>query len=194
MGREHSPLSFSYKGKNIMTFETENLKEVGGPGNSDLGGQVYSVHSDSDTLAEMMAPGYLNAKNETFNSKDSVLFSANDGSQLAQINISTSGNITVQIIKVDNFDSVTGGGDIDAIFPVTLISTGGAEGYVLKDGVPGQRKTLILQVDGGNATVTPTNFINTNIIFGDKGDSVEMIFTSQVGWVVTAQNGVSITA
>jgi hypothetical protein len=55
----------------------------------------------------------------------------------------------------------------------------------LADGVVGQVKKIILVSDGGDGTLTPTNFGNgTTITFADAGDAVELSFDGTNWWIV----------
>ena len=65
-----------------MAFESENFKEVGGPGNSTLGGQTYSIFSTTDSFATIIASGYFNSIFEILNVRDTIIVSANDDSGL----------------------------------------------------------------------------------------------------------------
>ena len=62
-----------------MALSVGDFKEVGGPGNQEGGGQTYSAFSSSDTLATMLASGYLDAFSYKLNVRDAVLLSGTDG-------------------------------------------------------------------------------------------------------------------
>jgi len=58
-----------------MALVLANFKEISGRQNFSDGGQVYSVFSTTDTLAVMMASGYLDNLSTTLNVRDSIVMS-----------------------------------------------------------------------------------------------------------------------
>ena len=83
-------------------------------------------------------------------------------------------------------DNATGGGAISLTTGVTFISTTGTEAYSLADGVEGQMKIIIMKVDGGNATITPTSLVGfTAVRFTDVNNSVMFLYGS-TGWNIIA--------
>lgn len=88
--------------------------------------------------------------------------------------------------------AITGAGDINLTTDTTIITTTGANAFTLADGTAGQRKTIIMIADGGDGTLTPTNFGNgTTITFNDAGDSVLLVFAGTDWWLVS-NNGCTI--
>ena len=83
-------------------------------------------------------------------------------------------------------ENVTGGGAISVTTGVTFITTTGTESYSLADGTEGQFKIIIMKVDGGNATITPTNLVGwTSIRFDHPHDNVQLLYGS-TGWNIIA--------
>ena len=91
--------------------------------------------------------------------------------------------------------NITGPGAISVTTGVTLITTTGADAYTLADGVEGQVKIISMLVDGGNATVTPDNFVNgTKMTFNSNSDTIILLYQS-TGWVVIAnQNTAKVSS
>lgn len=88
--------------------------------------------------------------------------------------------------------ALTGAGAISISTETTVLTTTGADALTLADGVAGQRKTIIMIADGGDGTLTPTNFGNgSTITFNDVGDSVELEFAGTDWWIVS-NNGCAI--
>lgn len=89
---------------------------------------------------------------------------------------------------------ITGAGAIDLEHLVTELTTTGANAYTLANGtVSGQVKIINMIVDGGDATVTPNTLAGgTAITLNDVGDSVTLVWNSAVGWIVAANNGVTV--
>lgn len=178
-----------------MALELANFKEVGGPGNSQGGGQTYSVFSETDSLDDMVASGYLNGLSGTLNLRDMIMLSSVDGCALVQISSNTGGVVQVLGVTINTpAQAISGPGAVDIVSPVTDITTTGADAYTLENGAIGQLKTVILVIDGGNAVLTPATRLGYgNITFSDVGDSVQLEFKS-AGWAVVATGGVGTGA
>ena len=83
-------------------------------------------------------------------------------------------------------ENASGGGAISLTTGVTFITTTGTESYSLADGTEGQFKIIIMKVDGGNATITPTNLVGwTSIRFTDVNNNVQLLYGS-TGWNIIA--------
>ncbi len=88
----------------------------------------------------------------------------------------------------------TGSSDVvDPDISVSLVETGGAHTVTLANGTyTGQTKKIILQVDGGNMTLTPASFTEgTSLTFADAMDCVELIW-SGTAWGMAMAAGVAI--
>ena len=89
------------------------------------------------------------------------------------------------IIK-DNLDAnreptpqqtLTGAGSLNVHGDYHRIISTGANALTLADGYEGQHKFIVMQTDGGDATLTPTNLGNgTTLTFDDVGDSAHLLF------------------
>jgi len=172
-----------------MAFDIANFKEVGGPGNSRDGGQVYSLFSDTDSLATMMASGYMDDLAVKLNDNDSIILSAADGTQLVQV-VDTAGVITaVAMVSTGVAATLSGPGACPITARSADITTTGADAVTLADGAIGQLLNVTLVVDGGTMTFTPANALGyTAIAFADAGDSVQLEFKSG-GWALIGQGG-----
>ena len=92
----------------------------------------------------------------------------------------------------NSVQNITGPGAISLTDTVTLLTTTGADAYTLANGVEGQIKIISMKVDGGNGTVTPTNFINgTNIVFNNVEDTCQLLYQS-TGWVLIARQNATV--
>ena len=50
-----------------------------------------------------------------------------------------------------------------------------------------------MKVDGGNATVTPDNFVNgTSILFNATNDTITLLYQS-TGWVILARQNATVS-
>lgn len=173
-----------------MTFDVANFKEIGGPGNAEGGGQMYSVFSDTDALAAMLAVSYLDAIEAKLNSRDLVVLSGTDASTLVQV--SKSGTVITSngVLAEGPGQAISGPGVVDIVTPFTDMTTTGADAFTLANGSIGQKKTVTLIVDGGNAVLTPATRLGyATITFADAGDTVQLQFKA-LGWAVIGQGGV----
>ena len=110
-----------------MAFEFANFKEVGGPGQSQQGGQSYTVFSTTDTIATMLATGYLDELAFILNVRDTIALSGTDGSVLVQVTVSTPSAISVAAFAAltgGTIDGVVIGGTTPAAATITSLNGG----------------------------------------------------------------------
>ena len=92
--------------------------------------------------------------------------------------------------------TLSGAGAIDLTNLVTELTTaGGAAAVTLADGtISGQIKIIYMVVDGGGtATVTPVTFASgTTLAFDAVAEAATLVWNSTIGWVLTADRGVTI--
>lgn len=176
-----------------MAFDINNIKEVGGPGNSNDGGQMYSQFSETDTLATMLASGYLDPLSYKLNVRDFIVLTGTDGAVLAQIVGNTdAGVVTVATVAYyGDVQTLTGAGAVDITSAVTELVTTSTDALTLADGAIGQQKIITMKTDGGTGTLTPTTLSGaTTIAFADAGDSVILLFGTS-GWSVIGSGGLA---
>jgi hypothetical protein len=95
------------------------------------------------------------------------------------------------------FDStpqaLTAAGAVNLTTAVTTVASGGAIALTLAAGSVGQIKIITMITDGGDATLTPTNFAgsNTTITFDAVGDTVQLCYINST-WVVLGNNGCTL--
>jgi len=93
---------------------------------------------------------------------------------------------------VHGVQNVSGAGAISLAETVTLLTTTGTNAYTLADGVEGQIKIISMKVNGGDGTVTPTNFVNgTSIVFNNVEDTVTLLYQT-TGWVLLARQNATV--
>lgn len=82
--------------------------------------------------------------------------------------------------------TLIGAGAVNLTSSMTTIdTTGGAAALTLADGVANQVKEIIMTVDAGDATLTPTNFGNgSTITLNDVGDSCRITFVASKWWLL----------
>ena len=103
---------------------------------------------------------------------------------IAKISITAPG--TGVLLNPDSSETLT------AVTSVISVDTGltyfdttlGAMAASLADGIEGQKKTLVMMVDGGDVTITPANYNDgTTIVFNEAFESCELLFTDGA-WVM----------
>ena len=89
-------------------------------------------------------------------------------------------------VTVGTVQQLSGPGAIDVTSLITEITTTGADAYTFANGTLGQLKIILMAVNGGVGTVTPTSISGgTTLTFDAVGESITMVYTS-VGWIRTA--------
>jgi hypothetical protein len=69
---------------------------------------------------------------------------------------------------------------------VKFTSTGGAQALTLANGSDGQRLTIVHDVDGGSAILTPTTKTGfSTVTFTGVGETVSLVYVTTRGWMVT---------
>lgn len=104
----------------------------------------------------------------------------------------STGTSTVGTI-VGSTQALSGAGAVNVTTLTTKLTTTGANALTLADGVDGQVKIIVMVVDGGDGTLTPTTKTGfTTITFNDIGDGVTLVFTSTTGWICVGNNGATL--
>ena len=87
--------------------------------------------------------------------------------------------------QVGGTQALSGAGAVDITYDLTTITTTGADALTLADGAEGQRKLLVMIVDAGAGTLTPTNLGNgSTVTFDDVGDCAELIFINSAWYMI----------
>jgi len=87
---------------------------------------------------------------------------------------------------------LNGAGAVNLTTFITKWGTTGAQAGTLADGAEGQIKIIMMDADGGDGTLTPSNFGNgTTITFNDVGDTVALVFLNTDWWLIS-NNGATI--
>lgn len=105
---------------------------------------------------------------------------------------SSTGTSTVGTI-VGSTQALSGAGAVNVTTLTTKLTTTGANALTLADGVDGQVKIIVMVVDGGDGTLTPTTKTGfSTITFNDAGDGVTLVFTTTTGWICVGNNGATL--
>ena len=132
---------------------------------------------------------------------DTLQLGESDNTVSIPSNASIAGTLSVTGVAtlggdVKTFEYVTTTGTSDVVDPAkyaSIVVSSGAHTVTLADGTyDGQVKKIILLVDGGTVTLTPTHLVvGTSITFADALDSVELIFDGN-HWHIAQASGIAI--
>lgn len=91
-------------------------------------------------------------------------------------------------------DTLSGAGAVSVTKDTTkLTSSGVAQALTLANGVDGQIKRIIHDVDGGSMVLTPTTKTGfSTVTFTNAGDSVTLEYVTTRGWIIMGSYGVTI--
>lgn len=115
----------------------------------------------------------------------------------------TSGPVTFSNVRVGSHDDITATSEgiaASVATEITFVTTNGdsdLDNVTLADGVEGQIKHIVCISEGNAADtwkITPANMVGgTQITFAGIGEGCTLIFYSTTGWVVTGNNGGTIS-
>ena len=122
-----------------------------------------------------------------------------DSADSTKVTIAEAVDVTGTLFSQGNVfgvQTLTGSGSTEVInltdTVTLLVTTGSNQNFSLADGVEGQIKIISMKTDGGDAIVTPANFVNgTNITFNDVQDTLTILYQS-TGWVILAQQNTAV--
>lgn len=90
--------------------------------------------------------------------------------------------------------ALSGAGAVNLTTLLTKVTSTGANALTLANGVDGQVKAIVMVVDGGDATLTPTTKTGfSTIVFNDIGDGCILFYTTTTGWIVVGNFGATIS-
>lgn len=114
------------------------------------------------------------------------------------VTVTLSGDVTLPAgtllngVGANGVQSLSGAGAINITQPITAWTTTSTDAGTLADGAEGQLKFITMVADGGDGTLTPSNFGGgSTITFNDVGDSVLLMFTGS-NWYIIANNGCTV--
>jgi hypothetical protein len=136
---------------------------------------------------EIQQQGINSAKNVSFTGTVAT------GALTVTGGITASGVTTATGGLVGGVQALSGAGAVNLTTLVTSLTTTGANALTLADGTAGQVKIIIMAVDGGDGTLTPTTKTGySTITFNDIGDGVVLVFQTTVGWICVGNNGATL--
>lgn len=94
------------------------------------------------------------------------------------------------------FGTVTtrsGAGAVPITSGTVRLTTTGTDALTLANGANGQILTIIMVVDGGEGTLTPTTKTGYNTIaFNDVGDTIVLQYLTTIGWMIISNYGCTL--
>ena len=111
----------------------------------------------------------------------------------------TTGNVTGNVTGdltgrvIGTVGTRSGAGAVPITSAAVRITTTGADALTLANGTNGQILTLVMVVDGGDGTLTPTTKTGYNTItFNDVGDAVVLQYFTTIGWMILSNYGCTL--
>jgi len=169
-----------------------------GVGNVGIG---YAAGSNITTGSRNIAIGH-NAQVASATADDQVVIgnAATFSTTATTLNgtLAVTGNATLGgalIGSVQALTTVTGAGAVNVTTLTTKLTSTGTDALSLANGTEGQIKHIVMVVDGGDATLTPTTKTGfNNIKFTAVGQAVSLVYFTTLGWTVLANYGATIGA
>jgi|TARA_Y100000034_G_C6748627_1_gene332613 hypothetical protein len=165
-----------------LTYATVNCVVGGTTAGSEEGVIVFQLQDGTGSLANSLLIGQDNVKASIDNIGTGYLELSGDNDG----------------IKLNDFvfftdESRADAGAIPLTETIVRVSTTGAAAVTLADGTHGQLLMLVFTNDGGDATITPSNFLNgTTLTMNDAGDSAILVFLTSQGWCLVSNNGCTV--
>jgi hypothetical protein len=87
----------------------------------------------------------------------------------------------------------SGAGAVPITASTVRLTTTAADALTLANGTNGQILSIVMVVDGGDGTLTPTTKTGfSTITFNDVGDSVTLQYFTTLGWMILANYGATV--
>lgn len=115
----------------------------------------------------------------------------NGVSYVTPLTINRAGTLTFLGGVIGGVQRLTGAGAVDVVTLTTALTTNGAgQALTLANGVDGQMKEIIHDVDGGSAILTPTTKTGfATVTFNNVADTVTLKYLTTRGWYVVSSRG-----
>jgi len=154
------------------------------------GQQHWTFDAIADLLITVIAADYFLLKFQELSVDDIIHASTLGGTY--QLKVTASSVTTVTVEMAESVQALSGAGAVDTIAYTTEVTSTGVDALTLIDGAVGQRKRIIMIVDGGTATLTPTTGLGySTIAFADAGDRVILEMASAGGWAIVGSGGLA---
>lgn len=149
----------------------------------------FTFKTKSQTMANKTLTSPVIATGLTASGSAANTFAASTGAF-----ITSTGTTTISGALASTSDTWSGAGAVPIITLVTKLTCGaGPDAMTLANGVDGQIKVIVLDVDGGSAVLTPatkTGF--STFTFTNAGDAVTLVYVTTRGWMIIGSHGGTI--
>ena len=113
------------------------------------------------------------------------------GNVIGNVVGNVTGNLTGLVIGTTTTRS--GAGAVPITAATVKLTTTGANALTLANGTDGQILSIVMVVDGGDGTLTPTTKTGfSTITFDAVGDSVTLQYFTTLGWMILSNNGATV--
>ena len=168
-------LLISANGTGDVDFDACSILIDTGESIKDAGGDPYITFTESTTPSNYFGVA-------TSDTGSGPILSAIGGDANIDLNVTPKGTGGVVVngkLVIAETSTISGAGAIPVTASLCEITTTGADAMTLANGVERQELTLLFVSDGGDATITPSNFANgTTLTFADVNDSADLVFTN----------------
>ncbi len=172
-----------------------------------FGGRTWTDTSSSGTVAAAVAASYgqptFAASSATTFTNAANLYIAGDVANGTNVTLTNSyglwnvgktrldGTVVFNGITTVSTDTLSGAGAVSVTKDTTkLTSTGVAQAITLANGVDGQIKHILHDVDGGSMVLAPTTKTGfSTVTFTNVGDTVTLEYATTRGWFVISNYG-----
>ena len=187
----NADLVISPNGTGDVDFNVCSIMIDTGEGIKDAGGDEYIVFTETSTPVN-----YIGITQADADAGPIISAAGSDTNINLNLTPKGSGGVVVNGSFVTAETSTrSGAGAIPVTASLCEITSTGADAMTLADGVEGQHLTLLFVTDGGDATITPSNFANgTTITFADVNDSCDLVFTNSKWYMKGAGYGAPAVA
>jgi|TARA_A100001391_G_scaffold61683_1_gene38459 hypothetical protein len=189
----------SSSGVNGMDFVIDGADCGGGNGN---GGDI-SIGAGDGSGSGTGGDITLTAGDAASGAAGNIYLKTNNsgGTATNAISIDTNQNVSIGsgsagFLTLNSFDTVTSAGAASVNTAVTLCdTTSGSFTVTLADGTPGQIKTFVFIVDGGDLVITPGTYTGgTSVTCADAGDTATFMYADATRkWVLLSTVGGAIS-
>jgi len=175
----------------ILTADSANIGAVNQLGYYDADNSVVEFIFVSNTLAAIQTAVNSGASFVNVGGTQTVTGDKTfSGSTTLSGATAISGTATFSgLVLETGVQAISGAGAINITTKRTDITTTAADAYTLANGAVGQIKKIVMVVDGGDATITPTTLLGyTTITLAAVGESVVLQYGTG-GWAIIGGNG-----
>lgn len=169
----------------------------GGSNNLESASNIWTIKCAGNNAATVRANGVIGLNATTY-------ISPNGAGVLAVSSGTTAGNsngtITLTNLIASGYIANTpatrsGPGAVSNTVGLTLLTTTGvADAITLANGVAGQHLTIVHDVDGGSAVLTPATKTGwSTATISNAGDTISLVYVATRGWMVTSSYGTVVT-